>query len=420
MSSSVSAPCTPPNPPGMPRLGNQTLEQKRNQVWGWFATMCAAFTLPLLPLSLTEIYSEATSSCSMPSWLQTGGSARSSCQKLYELIQGLDFRLRFSINQIADNFSWVRSQLRAISQAIRDLLRHLAKLEILIAVLDSSLDRLEQQVHQLLFQPMQARIKPKAKPRGSADKAPSKKRPSTFKQRVASRKKTKEMEALLLRLEYLEQRDAQHDILGRKFKAFAASLHEVEDQLDKQGIKIRRLNQICRNSERLLRQNGLLAEGEDMSKTSSSEMEWAFLIKKGVCCCFVSLSFPSSCCDAVSCLHVQFLFLLLVTFASPLFVNPWQDLLLHSSSSSTSSTPSWSHWSAFRSTWLTYKFPIGFPSIDVNFQFASCLLPISISSCLTGPQLWPSGSSTTWSVHNCANISQFNSISYNLQFFLFV
>ena len=58
-----------------------------------------------------------------------------------------------------------------------------------------------------------------------------------------------------------------------KSKAFAASLHEVEDQLDKQGIKVRRLNQICRNSERLLRQNGLLAEGEDMSKTSSSEME---------------------------------------------------------------------------------------------------------------------------------------------------
>ena len=42
----------------------------------------------------------------------------------------------------------------------------------------------------------------------------------------------------------------------------SASLHEVEDQLDKQGIKVRRL-----------RQNGLLAEGEDMSKTSSSEME---------------------------------------------------------------------------------------------------------------------------------------------------
>ena len=181
--------------------------------------MCAAFTLPSLPLSLSEIYSEATSSFSMPSWLQTGGNARTSCQKLYELTQGLDFRLRFSINQIAENFSWVRSQLWTISQSIRDLLRHLAKLEILIAVLDSSLERLEQQVHQLLFQPMQARIKPKAKPRGSADKAPSKKRTSSFRQRVASKKKTKEMEAILARLEYLEQRDAQHDILGRKIQS---------------------------------------------------------------------------------------------------------------------------------------------------------------------------------------------------------
>ena len=36
------------------------------------------------------------------------------------------------------------------------------------------------------------------------------------------------------------------------------------------------------------------------------------------------------------------------------------------------------------------------------------LLLISISSCLTGPQLWPSGSSTTWSVHNCAKFSQLN------------
>ena len=83
MSSSVPSPCTPPNPPGMPRLGNQTLEQKRNHVWGWYATMCAAFTLPSLPSSLSEIYSEATSSFKMPSWLQTGGNARTSCQKLY-------------------------------------------------------------------------------------------------------------------------------------------------------------------------------------------------------------------------------------------------------------------------------------------------------------------------------------------------
>ena len=120
---------------------------------------------------------------------------------------------------------------------------------------------------------MQARIKPKAKPRGSADKVSSKKRKSSFRQRVASKKKSKELETVMARLEYLEQRDAQHDILGRKFKAFAASLHEVEDQLEKQGIKVRRLNQIFRNSERLMRQNGLLAEGEDMSKTSSSEME---------------------------------------------------------------------------------------------------------------------------------------------------
>ena len=256
----------------MPRLGNQTLEQKRSHVWGWYATMCAAFTLPSLPSSLSEIYSEATSSFKMPSWLQTGGNARTSCQKLYELYQGLDFRLRFSANQIAENFIWVRSQLYNLSQSIRDLLRHLAKLEILIAVLDASLERLEQQVHQLLFQPMQARIRAMAKPRGSGDKVVSKKR-SSFRQRVAYKKKSKELASIKARLEYLEQRDDQHDILGRKFKAFAASLHEVEDQLEKQGIKVRRLNQISRNTERVLRQNGLLAEGEDMSKTSSSEME---------------------------------------------------------------------------------------------------------------------------------------------------
>ena len=90
---------------------------------------------------------------------------------------------------------------------------------------------------------------------------------------MAYKKKSKELATIKARLEYLEQRDDQHDILGRKFKAFAASLHEVEDQLEKQGIKVRRLNQISRNTERVLRQNGLLAEGEDMSKTSSSEME---------------------------------------------------------------------------------------------------------------------------------------------------
>ena len=78
---------------------------------------------------------------------------------------------------------------------------------------------------------------------------------------MAYKKKSKELATVMARLEYLEQRDAQHDILGRKFKAFAASLHEVEDQLEKQGIKVRRLNQISRNSERLLRQNGLWPKG---------------------------------------------------------------------------------------------------------------------------------------------------------------
>ena len=188
------------------------------------------------------------------------------------LPRGLDFRLRFSINQIAENFSWVRSQLWTISQSIRDLLRHLAKLEILIAVLDSSLERLEQQVHQLLFQPMQARIKPKAKPvvlltrchlrRGhpaSDNASPQRRRRRRWKQYWPGwsiwNNGTLNMISCAENSKPLQPPFTKSKISWTNRDQGS----QIESDLQ--------------NSERLLRQNGLLAEGEDMSKTSSSEME---------------------------------------------------------------------------------------------------------------------------------------------------
>jgi uncharacterized coiled-coil protein SlyX len=59
----------------------------------------------------------------------------------------------------------------------------------------------------------------------------------------------------------------------RRNKQLNKKVQELEDQLDKQGIRLARLMKTARNTERCLRENGLLRDDQRLSESSGSEME---------------------------------------------------------------------------------------------------------------------------------------------------
>ena len=50
-------------------------------------------------------------------------------------------------------------------------------------------------------------------------------------------------------------------------------VQELEDQLEKQSIRVARLMKAARNTEKCLRENGLLRDDQRLSDSSGSEME---------------------------------------------------------------------------------------------------------------------------------------------------
>lgn len=59
----------------------------------------------------------------------------------------------------------------------------------------------------------------------------------------------------------------------RRNKQLNKKVQELEDQLDKQGIRLARLMKTARNTERCLRENRLLRDDQRLSESSGSEME---------------------------------------------------------------------------------------------------------------------------------------------------
>ena len=59
----------------------------------------------------------------------------------------------------------------------------------------------------------------------------------------------------------------------RRNKQLSKRVQELEDQLEKQSIRVARLMKAARNTEKCLRENGLLRDDQRLSDSSGSEME---------------------------------------------------------------------------------------------------------------------------------------------------
>ena len=84
-------------------------------------------------------------------------------------------------------------------------------------------------------------------------------------------KKMKDHEA---RLTCIEESNTQIDSTIHKVKALRDKLAEIDDGVEKIGNRATRLMKTSRNTERALRSNGLLLDGDFLSRSSGSELEW--------------------------------------------------------------------------------------------------------------------------------------------------
>ena len=137
----IPPPRTPPCPPGLSRLGTATVEQATSKTWRWFnKTTKAFFQLLLLPAHLHDLLCSTTPTVAIPKWLETGGSARASCQHLFRSVSNIDFQLHYFTGQVAENFKWIQSQLQRLADGGHELTLRLTQLEILTFNLDALIE----------------------------------------------------------------------------------------------------------------------------------------------------------------------------------------------------------------------------------------------------------------------------------------
>ena len=246
----VPSPRTPPAPPPVQRLGSQTFTSLKNKIWGWFGRIKHALSLPPRPPSLQSLWIESTPSSPEPSWLQSGGNSRTSCINLWNMTAAVDFRLRYSMQQVEDLFAWMIQQLQTISKAGRDTAHRLARLEALVGLLDDTLACCELQCQRLLFE---KRKDATAKPMPSKTSAPS--RSSSVK-----KPQLKKKFAIKSSRNYQRKKDAKR-------------IQELEDTIDKLTDRVRRLLKVARNTEKVLKANGCMADNASLSEQSDSEMD---------------------------------------------------------------------------------------------------------------------------------------------------
>ena len=75
------------------------------------------------------------------------------------------------------------------------------------------------------------------------------------------------------RLQSLESSAVNIEKTLRRNKQLSKKVQELEDQLEKQSTRIARLMKAARNTEKCLRENGLLRDDQRLSDSSGSEME---------------------------------------------------------------------------------------------------------------------------------------------------
>ena len=271
---SIPPPRTPPCPPGLSRLGNSTVEQVTAKAWRWCnKTTEAFFKLLLLPAHWGDLLCSTTPSVTIPQWLETGGSARASCQHLFRSVTSVDFQLHYLSGQVVENFRWIQSQLQKITDGCYEVTHRLTQVEILVFNLDALLEGIQEQIRWM----PQKGVLPKSQPKTKAHSRP---RPSsvlpqkrnTFRRRIQKSflKKVRTHEG---RLQSLESSAVNIEKTLRRNKQLSKKVQELEDQLEKQSTRIARLMKAARNTEKCLRENGLLRDDQRLSDSSGSEME---------------------------------------------------------------------------------------------------------------------------------------------------
>ena len=245
----VPSPRTPPAPPPVQRLGSQSQSSLKTKIWNWFGRIKHALTVPPRPASLRSLWIESAASSPEPSWLQSGGNSRTSCINLWHLTAATDFRLRYSVQQIEDLFEWMGQRLQDISKAGKDTAHRLARVESLVGLLDDTLACCEVQCQRLLFE---KRKDTAAKTMPSKKSAPS--RSSAAKPRVRKKFAIKSAQKLQRR------RDDRR-------------LQEIEDSIDKLTDRVQRLLRVARNTEKILKTNGCMADNANLSEQSDSELD---------------------------------------------------------------------------------------------------------------------------------------------------
>ena len=203
----------------------------------------------------------------LPDWLQSTGTAKSSCQRIWRMVTDLDFQTRYALGQAQELIQWLFKQVQVLADSLKEVANRVARLEVLVYVLDQALASAE---HQLLFRPQQSQIHPKPKPTKPSSSAPSpvrknQKRQADLKTKKSGLRKLKELDARLKNFDTAAVLDKIHQL--------SAKVDELEDQLEKCTDKIQRLQKCSRNTERALRTNGLLLGGDFLSRSSESELD---------------------------------------------------------------------------------------------------------------------------------------------------
>ena len=124
-----------------------------------------------------------TPSVTVPQWLESGGSARSSCQRLFKTLTSVDFQVHYMSGQVIDNFKWPHSQMQKIIDGCFEVTQRITQLEILVFHLDSLLEGVQEQLRWLPQKGVLPKSQPKshARPRPSSVVQPKK---ATFKRKV--------------------------------------------------------------------------------------------------------------------------------------------------------------------------------------------------------------------------------------------
>lgn len=106
----------------------------------------------------------------------SSGSARQSCQRIYRLLQTLDFQVRYFVTQTTDVISWVRQRLVDISEALTTIASRLTKLELLVYNIGTDLASAEEKLLRVPQRNVQPKRQPGRKqPRPSSAVTPKKK-----------------------------------------------------------------------------------------------------------------------------------------------------------------------------------------------------------------------------------------------------